>query len=100
MTVFGVILLRIFPHLDTFCAVKWTWIYYDETKDSVYCITCKNADHYNMLKDIRVGNAFIETGYSNWKHSKSTDKFFINMNLKLSQTSYSKTDKNFSRRCF
>ena len=99
MTVFGVILLRIFPHLDTFCAVKWTWIHCDEAKDSVYCITCKNADHHNMLKDIKE-NAFIETGYSNSKHSKSTDKFFINMNLKLSQTSYSKTDKNSSRRCF
>ena len=50
---------------------KWAWPHYDE---AVYCIICKNADHYNMLNDIRVENAFIKTGYSNWKHARSTGK--------------------------
>ena len=27
---------------------------------------------YNMLNDIRVENSFITTGYSNWKHARST----------------------------
>ena len=55
---------------------KWTCLHYDEAEDSVYCISCKIANHYNMLNDIRVGNCFIKTGYSNWKHARSTDKSF------------------------
>ena len=27
-----------------------------------------------MLNDLRVENSFIKTGYSNWKHGRSTDK--------------------------
>ena len=29
-----------------------------------------------MLNDIRVENSLIKTGYSNWKHARSTDKSF------------------------
>ena len=29
-----------------------------------------------MLNDLRVENSFIKTGYSNWKHGRSTDKGF------------------------
>ena len=29
-----------------------------------------------MLNDVRVENAFIKTGYSNWEYSRSTDKCF------------------------
>ena len=29
-----------------------------------------------MLNDIRVEYSFIKTGYSNWKHAKSTGKGF------------------------
>ena len=47
---------------------KWTWLHNDEAKDSVYCIICKNV--------IRVENTVINTGYSKWKHAKSTDKGF------------------------
>ena len=43
---------------------------------SVCCIICKIAEHYNKLNDIRVENSFIKTGYSNWKHARSTDKGF------------------------
>ena len=55
---------------------KWTWLHYDEAEDSVYCIICKSTDHCNMLNDIRVENSFIKTWYSNWKHARSTDKYF------------------------
>ena len=55
---------------------KWTWLHYNEAEDSVYCIICKNADHYNMLNDVRLENSFIKTGYSNWKHARRTDKGF------------------------
>ena len=44
---------------------KWIWLQYDEAQDSENCIICKNANHYNMLNDIRVENSFIKTGYSN-----------------------------------
>ena len=50
---------------------KRTWLH-----RSGYCIICKNADPYNMLNDIRVGNSFIKTGCSSWKHAGSTDKGF------------------------
>ena len=40
---------------------KCIWLYYDETEDNVYRNICKNADHYDMLNDIRVKNSFIKT---------------------------------------
>ena len=55
---------------------KRTWLHCDAAADSGYCIICKNADPYNMLNDIRVGNSFIKTGCSNWKHAGSSDKGF------------------------
>ena len=55
---------------------KWAWVHCDKAEDSVYCIICKNADHYNMLNDIRVKNYFVKTEYSNWKHARSPDKGF------------------------
>ena len=47
------------------CYDKWTWLHYGEAEDSVYCIICKIADHYNKLNDIRVENFSIKTGYPN-----------------------------------
>ena len=55
---------------------KWSWLHYDEAEDSVYCIICKIGDHYKKLNDIRVENSSIKTGYSNWKHARSTGKGF------------------------
>ena len=55
---------------------KRTWLHRDGVAGSGYCIICKNADPYNMLNDIRVGNSFIKTGCSNWKHAGSTEKGF------------------------
>ena len=55
---------------------KGIWLHYYEAEDGACCITCKNAYLYTMLNDIRVENYFIKTGYSNWKHARSTDKGF------------------------
>ena len=42
----------------------------------MYIASFKIVDHYNKLNGIRVENSFIKTGYSNWKHARSTDKGF------------------------
>ena len=55
---------------------KGIWLHYCEAEDGAYCITCKNVYFYTLLNDIRVENYFIKTGYSNWKHARSTDKGF------------------------
>ena len=39
---------------------KWTWLHFDETDGSVYCIICRKADHYNMLNDIRIENSLVQ----------------------------------------
>ena len=55
---------------------KGIWLHYYEAEDGAYCITCKNVYLYTMLNYIRVENCSIKTGYSNWKHARSTDKGF------------------------
>ena len=51
---------------------------YSTTKTrTVYIVSfVKMIDHYNMLNGIRVANSFINTGYSDWKHARSTGKGF------------------------
>ena len=55
---------------------KWACLHCDKAEVGVYCIICKNADHYNMLNDIRVENSFIRTGYM----QEDLTKAVINMN--------------------
>lgn len=55
---------------------RWTWLHYDEVKDSVWCITCQNAHRHNMLNDLKIEDAFIKTGFSHWKHATTKDKGF------------------------
>ena len=55
---------------------KWTWLDYDEIKDCVFCIFCKNANHHGMLNDVKIEASFITSGFNHWKHATSTNKGF------------------------
>ena len=46
---------------------KYTWLHYDEGKDSAYCFTCKTADEQNKLRTKYKDSAFISRGFNNWK---------------------------------
>ena len=46
---------------------KYTWLHYDEGKDSAYCFTCKTADEQNKLRTKYKDIAFISRGFNNWK---------------------------------
>ena len=45
---------------------KYTWLHYDEGKDSAYCFTCKTADEQNKLRTKYKDLAFISRGFNNW----------------------------------
>ena len=74
---------------------KWTWLHYDEAKDHVLCIICKNATDHGMLNNVKAEDSFVKTGYSNWKNARSADKVFQkHESSKMSSDSYSGTSGN------
>ena len=50
--------------------VTYTWLSYDEHVDKAYCKTCRQADDQQLLEDAKfVKGAFIQDGFSDWKHA-------------------------------
>ena len=56
---------------------RWKWLHYDEQKDSVTCYICWHAHLHHMLPNMKkLDDAFIESGYTNWKNASDTKKGF------------------------
>ena len=60
---------------------RWKWLHYNEQKDSVTCYVCWHAHLHHMLPNMKIDDAFIESGYTNWKNATDTKKAF-NQNKK------------------
>lgn len=52
---------------------KYSWIVFEKEKNNVFCSSCRQCAHLNMLKCSKRDNTFISDGFSNWKHA--LDKF-------------------------
>ena len=50
---------------------RWKWIYYDSSVDRAYCFPCMKALKEQKLSSNMKDQAFIETGFYNWKDSTS-----------------------------
>ena len=46
---------------------SFVWLGYDESKDVVFCHTCRTAEYQNKLHTPSKEPSFIRTGFSNWK---------------------------------
>ena len=55
---------------------RWKWLHYNEQKDSVTCYVCWHAHLHHMLPNMKIDDAFIESGYTNWKNATDTKKGF------------------------
>ena len=55
---------------------RWKWLQYNEQKESVTCYACWHAHLHHMLPNMKIDNAFIESGYTNWKNATDTKKCF------------------------
>ena len=51
---------------------RWPWLHYIEHNDTVVCHLCVQAHKTSQLSSSKADHAFIETGYSNWKHGTET----------------------------
>ena len=48
---------------------RWKWLHYNEQKDSVTCYVCWDAHLHHMLPNMKIDDACIESGYTNWKNA-------------------------------
>ena len=55
---------------------RWKWLHYNERKDSVTCYVCWHARLHHMLPNMKIDDAFIESGYANWKNAIDTKESF------------------------
>ena len=55
------------------------WLHYNEQKACVTCYVCWHARIHHMLPNMKIGDAFIESAYTNWKNATDTKKALINM---------------------
>ena len=46
---------------------RWKWLHYNEQKDSVTCYVCWHAHLHHMLPNMKIDDAFIESGYTKQK---------------------------------
>ena len=54
----------------------WPWLHYSEEEDKVYCHVCTQALAQNRLSAKKSDDAFLTTGFCNWKNATSKDKGF------------------------
>ena len=55
---------------------RWKWLHYNGEQDSVTCYVCWHAYLHHMLPNMKIDDAFIESGYTNWKNATDTKKGF------------------------
>ena len=55
---------------------RFTWLHYDEEKDSVFCFTCTKALHHKMISSTKGDASFTETEFRNWKNVFDTKRGF------------------------
>ena len=55
---------------------RWKWLHYNEQKGSVACYVCWRAHLHQMMPNMKTDDAFIESGYTNWKNATDTKKGF------------------------
>jgi hypothetical protein len=49
---------------------SYAWLSFDEAQGACFCSTCKQANDLRLLQNARfVKEAFIDKGFSNWKHA-------------------------------
>ena len=53
---------------------RWKWLHLNEQKNSVTCYVCWHAHLHHMLPNMKIDDAFIESGYTNWKNATDTQK--------------------------
>ena len=57
---------------------KWWWFYYTKENDTVLCYVCIHANcHQMLLSNKNKEDAFITSGFSNWKNATETEKGYI-----------------------
>ena len=55
---------------------RWKWLHLNEQNNSVTCYVCWHAHLHHMLPNMKIDDAFIESGYTNWKNATDTKKGF------------------------
>ena len=58
---------------------QWKWLHYNKQKDSVTWYIYWYAYLHHMLSNMKIDDAFIESGYTNWKNATDTKKALMDM---------------------
>ena len=46
---------------------RFKWLHYKASEDAVLCFIWMHAYHHHMLSGVNTDEAFVKTGYHNWK---------------------------------